>query len=391
MSETQGTDTAPVSRADTPRGKPRVHLRFLDGFRGLAALYVVLYHARMQNWPDFSGANGPKGWTYALTGWLSFGELAVTCFIAISGFCLMLPVLNNNGELAARRFFFRRARRILPPYYMALFLSIAIVAGLIATHRNDLAESPLPITTAGIVSHLFLVHNLHTSTLLQINGPLWSIAVECQIYLFFPLLVLARRRLGMLPVVCGTYLLTLLLQSHVQETQYKGLMPLYLFVFLLGMYAAETALGPPKRAFIWMAGAMSALLLGMFLFPQIRFIADINVVVGLWSFSMLVICAQWPRLWVSRAAGWPPIATIGTFSYSLYLLHGPLQQFLWLDILLPMKLGNMLTFVIGLTVGTGLIVAFAFVFYLFFERPFLSAFLKASTPLEMEPTPAPLQ
>jgi peptidoglycan/LPS O-acetylase OafA/YrhL len=388
MSATQRVDTAPASRAGILCAKPRVHLRFLDGFRGVAALYVVLYHARLQVWPDFSGADGPRGLTRALTGWLGFGELAVTCFIAVSGFCLMLPVLGNHGILGpggTRRFFFRRARRILPAYYMALFLSIAIVAGLIAAHGNNLAGRPLPITNGGILSHLALVQNFQIGTLLQINGPLWSIAVECQICLFFPLLILARSRFGMVTVLGVAYLMTLVLQSRVQETQYKGLMPLYYFVFLLGMFAAEVAVGLRKRAFIWMAGAMSALLLGMFLFPGLRFIADINVVVGFWCFSILIVCTQWPRSWVSRVAGWSPIATIGTFSYSLYLLHGPLQQLLWFEILLPMKLGKVLTFATGLTVGTGLIVAFAFEFHLMFERPFFSTFLKASTPLEIEP------
>jgi len=95
MIETPGTESAPASGGGRLRAKPRVHLRFLDGFRGFVALYVVLYHAKLQNWPEFSGAPGPTGWTRALTSWLSFGELAVTCFIAISGFCLMLPVAKS--------------------------------------------------------------------------------------------------------------------------------------------------------------------------------------------------------------------------------------------------------------------------------------------------------
>ena len=147
------------------------------------------------------------------------------------------------------------------------------------------------MTTAGVLTHLALVHNVNTSTLLQINGPMWSIAVECQIYVLFPLLILARRRFGILPVVGAIYLLALVLENQVRDTQHKGLMPIYLFVFLLGMYAAEFALGPPKRALIWISGAMAALLLAMLLFPQLRFIADINVVVGILTSSMLVIRA----------------------------------------------------------------------------------------------------
>ena len=75
--------------------KPRVHLRYVDGFRGFAALYVVLNHAFLQTWPGnlYGAAFVPQGAVAFMTHWLDFGTSAVTFFIEISGFCLMLPVL----------------------------------------------------------------------------------------------------------------------------------------------------------------------------------------------------------------------------------------------------------------------------------------------------------
>ena len=64
------------------------------------------------------------------------------------------------------------------------------------------------------------------------------------------------------------------------------------------------------------------------------------------------------------------MAGLGVFSYSMYLLHFPIQQVLWLRVVLPARLERVVTFGIMATFGTGLIVAVSFVFYWWFERPF---------------------
>src|SRR4051812_10624228 len=90
---------------------------FLDGLRGLAALYVVLHHAS-QDVP----APMLRGWAAAARFLLRHGHFAVAVFIVLSGYCLMRPVARDasrqirGGTLAYLR---RRAWRILPPYYAA--------------------------------------------------------------------------------------------------------------------------------------------------------------------------------------------------------------------------------------------------------------------------------
>lgn len=85
---------------------------FLDSIRGLAAVYVVLYHL----------TNG----CYRTTGqykWAQLGHYSVSVFIVLSGFCLMLPVAVNQTRTfpsGLSVFIKRRARRVLPPYYAAL-------------------------------------------------------------------------------------------------------------------------------------------------------------------------------------------------------------------------------------------------------------------------------
>lgn len=76
---------------------------------------------------------------------------------------------------------------------------------------HSLYDESLPVTTAGVISHLALVRNLHESTASQIGGPLWTIAVECQIYLLFPSLVATRRKFGMQAVMFGTFFVSIVL------------------------------------------------------------------------------------------------------------------------------------------------------------------------------------
>lgn len=361
------------SNLTDPGTKPRLHLKYVDGLRAFAALYVVLGHAWLQTWPGPAANERPTGLTLQLTSWLNYGIFAVVFFIAISGFCLMLPVLAHEGTLGSggvRRFFFRRARRILPPYYTALFLSIIMVAICLHSITHSVFDVSLPMTRMGVISHLLLVHNLNDKTSNQINLPLWSIAIECQIYLLFPLLVAFRRHFGMPAVLAVTYLTSISVQSLVASTSFWGLKPEFLFVFALGMYAAEVASGPRRKVFVWIGGIATVLMLVLFQSEFLTKLGLTELVVGVVAMCVLIVCAHWPHNPIARIASLEFVAKIGIFSYSLYLIHFPLQQFIWLYSVLPLHLGKPATFLIMATIGTALIVLFAFAFYLLFERPF---------------------
>lgn len=350
--------------------RPKLHLQYIDGFRGLAALYVVVEHAWLQTWPVAAAVGSPSLWMRLLDAFLDYGKFAVTFFIAISGFCLMLPVLRNEGSLDKRRFFLRRARRILPPYYAALLLSVALVTAFITNRAQNPYEVALPTTAAGLVSHLLLLHNLHALTITQINPPMWSIAVECQIYLLFPLLVDLRRRYGMFIVLLITCVASFALDMAVEGTPYAGLRPLYLFVFSLGMYAAEAVLGPRRKRFFWIGLAAALAMLFVFLHPQLHDLVLVDAIFGILAMCLLILCGQWPRNPLARLACLRPVAACGLFSYSLYLIHFPLQELLWQHGVQQMHLGRIASFAVIGGAGTALIVLLAFLFYLVFERPF---------------------
>src|SRR3954465_1476406 len=104
----------------------RVH--WLHGLRGGAALFVVLHHMWLTAWPDFPHTTGP--WWL---GWLLYGHMAVAIFIVVSGFSLALVPVRRGGRLAGGGGGVppRRAWRILPAYWAALIISVAISAVLL--------------------------------------------------------------------------------------------------------------------------------------------------------------------------------------------------------------------------------------------------------------------
>jgi peptidoglycan/LPS O-acetylase OafA/YrhL len=143
------------------------------------------------------------------------------------------------------------------------------------------------------------------------------------------------------------------------------------------MYAAEVAAGPRRILFVWVGCAAALVMFVMFFVaPNLQKFALSDVVVGVVSMCLLITCGHWPRNPLSRIASSKPIVRIGKFSYSLYLVHFPVQQVLWKYIVLPMNLGKVMTFGVMATAGTAVILAFAYGFYLLFERPFTTVFVE---------------
>lgn len=96
--------------------KTGLRLDYLDGLRGLTALYVVLFHCRSEfTWQYADGGFSPLLWQ--MTAWMNFGHYAVVIFIVLSGYCLMLPVVRSQNKTLAgglRGYLKRRAWRTLP-------------------------------------------------------------------------------------------------------------------------------------------------------------------------------------------------------------------------------------------------------------------------------------
>jgi len=170
---------------------PPDHIPRLDVLRAVAILLVFAFHYAGVWGPAFalSAAHASKGEPVSavnafLFGISALGTSGVPLFFVISGFCIHLSVLRRRKAFQVGDFFWRRFLRIYPAYFGALaFFS---VLGLFKILNS--------LNLKMFLAHLFLVHNLFNhQILLSINAPFWSLAVECQFYLLYPLLLVLRR------------------------------------------------------------------------------------------------------------------------------------------------------------------------------------------------------
>ena len=392
-----------MSAAATPAvtAPARLHLDFLDGLRALAALYVVASHIYLLVF----GTEARMNWPLTLANTMLYGHLAVSVFIVISGFCLTLPVVQTRQlKRGARDFYWRRARRILPPYYAALALTLAL------TYSNLPTGIEKPIAPSDFLVSLFLLQDLVPGAKL-INLPLWSVAVEFHIYLFFPLLLWVWRRLGLAALglaATATGAVATLAWPHV----YAGKLwtfscPWFIALFAFGMAAAvcsQTSLW--SRARVWIAPlALGAALVWAFLLwrnpfeatpVQERFLAVlpwIDGALGVLVAALLTMLAA-PQTQLGaftnrfkRALQWRPLVFIGTFAYSLYLTHYALMPSVF-DLFRKVPLINdsrALQIVTMIGVGIPVLLGLAHVFFRIFERPFLSQRAKAAIANESAP------
>jgi peptidoglycan/LPS O-acetylase OafA/YrhL len=368
------------------------HLDYVEGLRAIAALIVYVNHAYAQAWNPMAG-HFPPAVLSPLTYSLVAGHLSVTVFIVISGFCLTLPVVAAGDRLrgGARGFFGRRARRILPPYYGALALSLVLIATLIGDRTGSLWDVPIGVDRVAVVSHLLLLQDLFGTG--KINYVLWSIAVEWHLYFLFPLLVWGARRYGIFRVVGVALLVGYAMRFGLADTRVVRANPQYLGLFALGMLAAYVVRSPRpefERArrwtlWVWAAAALLLTACALSWLWGYRVATDrfhfLDLPVALMAVCLVVHAAGHETSYVARVLSFRPLVFIGTFSYSLYLVHAPLLQILWKFALVPAGASMTVMFVALMTVGLGVVLAAAHTFFRVFERPFLHSGKSARAPV----------
>ena len=351
-------------------GRARVH--WLDGMRGAAAMFVVLHHMWLSVWPGFPSDNGP--W---YLGGLLYGHLAVAVFIVVSGVSLALVPLSEGNRLRGgmRHFVRRRAWRILPAYWVALIFSTIVTALLL---RADGAATGLG---KGFVVHGLLLQDVIGSR--SPNGAFWSIAVEWQIYFVFPVILWVARRRSLEAAVALTVGVVVI--GHVLARlggpfhKIDDLTPQFLALFALGILAVS--LGRSDRR-VNLARPLGAISLAIFVAFVVFAVAEgpewmvahyfyVDVVFGVGVAclvaTILVGGAGWARRLLASRVG----LRLGLFSYSVYLIHGPILAVLATYVIRPSGLSGVAEFALFLVVGLPLVLILSYGFHLLFEAPFL--------------------
>jgi peptidoglycan/LPS O-acetylase OafA/YrhL len=373
----------PAARAaSTSRGAAPAHLTHVEGMRALAAYVVFVNHAYAQTWNPGRGQFPPWGlspFTYSLVA----GHLSVTVFIVISGFCLMLPVVRAGNRLRGGTVAFlkRRARRILPPYYGALAFCLLSIWTIIGKPTGTLWDVPIERSTVAILSHLVLLQDLFGTG--KINYVFWSIAVEWQIYFLFPVLVWSWRRFGPTVTVAVALVVGYGLRLGFAHTRLARAAPQYLGLFALGMLAAYLVRSDDSTSvrvrdrFPWSwvcvaCVALVGLLSGLWGWERAvdRFYV-LDLPVGIGAMSLLVLTSRDRGSLVTRILSWRPLVFIGTFSYSLYLIHAPLLQMIWQYVLAPAHLSPVAIFAALMGPGALAILVGSYGFFRVCEEPFM--------------------
>jgi peptidoglycan/LPS O-acetylase OafA/YrhL len=306
---------------------PRESFLWIDILRGLASFGVVLLHVRTELWcglkpmlaepARFSSFERMIGWLSVPTAFMGSG---VMLFFLLSGFCIHRPYAKPSATMQYGSYARRRFYRIYPPYLVAVLLTAAVE--LLKSSLVGSAVTPAP----DVVKTAFFVQYFGTPANMPANPALWSLPVEAELYVVYPLVFWLLHRWGMSAVaaLCAAVSLAACVAWN---GQYMGEVhfPKYWIIWVAGALMAERLRGTPPK---WK--------------PAYWLIAAVFVPAAIASEAGETLHQLRPYLW---AAGFLPViwwglchgeiieripprlkkgfSYLGKISFSLYLIHYP--------------------------------------------------------------------
>ncbi len=310
------------------------HVPALDGLRGVAILWVIPHNLEIfppvHNWllPAMELAH---------TGWIG-----VQLFFALSGFLITGYLLDSRGaQNYYSAFFGRRMLRILPLYYLALLLFLVVLPAVTTL-------SPQILATYANQTWLwtFLINWKESGPQIYWFPHFWSLAVEEQFYLVWPLviaLVPIKRLLWLLPAIAVVSLLTrpALFDLGVSSGGIYTLTVSRMDALALGALAAAVLRVPATASFIeWhatslMAFAVAALLAGAVLthaynYREMATITYGYTILAAGLAAIVLVCGSNSSsrtvASLKRALSIAPLRSAGKYSYAMYVWHLPIVR-----------------------------------------------------------------
>ena len=293
----------------------------IDGLRALAVLPVILFHAGFE--------------------WFSGGFVGVDVFFVISGYLITTIIISEmvEGKFSIVNFYERRARRILPALFfvMAACLPFAWL-WLTPNDLKDFGQSLIAVSTFSS-NILFWRETGYFDTAAELKPLLhtWSLAVEEQYYILFPIFLMLTWRLGIKWVLILLSVLFLLSLVVAQWGTYNKpsatffLLPTRGWELLIGVFAAFYLKHNPHLKSHFLNQALSLLGFGMILYSIIAFdettpFPSLYALVPTIGTGLLILCAA-PKTFIHKLLSLKFIVGIGLISYSAYLWHQPLFAF----------------------------------------------------------------
>ena len=288
----------------------------IDGLRAVAVLAVILFHA------ELSVCAG--------------GFVGVDVFFVISGYLItsILVTDRERGGFSILGFYERRARRILP----ALFVVIAVcvpVAWLLLIPADLVAFGRSVVAVAMFASNvLFWLESGYFDTEASLKPLLhtWSLAVEEQFYLLFPLLVVVLWRFGKRTLII--VLVAIAVVSLVAAEHYARVLPAATFLLaptrawelLLGALVALFGTRTSRLGNLASGAGLAMVLVSVFVFDSATPFPSLFALLPTTGTALIIVFASSTTL-VGRVLSTRGLVAIGLVSYSAYLWHQPLVVF----------------------------------------------------------------
>jgi peptidoglycan/LPS O-acetylase OafA/YrhL len=319
---------------------PARQIPALDGIRGLAIIWVVLHNTVDRPFASVGGA------FHLLAMFTHIGWIGVQLFFALSGFLITAGLLDSQGASNYfRNFYAKRALRILPLYYTVLLALLVVLPALIAL--------PAPFSNRQQAS-LWLFAVNWTQAVPYGFGHFWSLAVEEQFYLLWPLLVWRLPPHRLLKVCVWIALAALLLRSALAVygvdswILYQNTACRMDALALGGAGACLLRVPALREHMVGRLRALGTVALLLFLAGiPLTHLYDRDRWTGeTFGYTLLAFCsaafvsvAALPPEGRTRSAitallAWAPLCSCGRYSYAMYVFHGLLHKLLgepWLD------------------------------------------------------------
>ena len=285
----------------------------IQGLRALAAILVLVFHAKF----------------------LPGGFVGVDIFYVISGFLitgLLLKELNSNGRISLKAFYLRRSKRLLPASFLVLFIT-AIVAWLLLPpiSRGSIGRD-LIATTLYVSNYLFAWWQNDYQNLNAVPSPFihyWSLAVEEQFYLFWPIFIIALAKLkSSRKFLIGFWSVTII--TFTLGVWLTVLAPIWAF-YSLPTRAWELSIGAliallprlqNQKRVVAIIGLVALLVSTFWFSEETAFPGFYALLPVLGTAALLSSIGNWPNpikwLATNRISLW-----LGKISYPLYLWHWP--------------------------------------------------------------------
>ena len=298
----------------------------IDGLRALAVLPVILFHAGFET---FSG-----------------GYVGVDVFFVISGYLITTIILNEMEEdkFSLLLFYERRARRILPALFFVMLVSIPFALLLLApSDLKDYGQSV--VSTATFSSNfLFWLERGYFGTAIEFKPLIhtWSLAVEEQYYILFPIFMIITWQLGLKRLLIFLFVIFLTSISIAHAASVFGvfdrvitgsfyLIPTRAWELLIGVFIAfyfkyyRFSLSIPINQTLSLIG-FSMILVSIIFFDKETPFPSLYTLIPTLGTALLIISAV-PKTIMHKILSIKQLVFIGLISYSAYLWHQPIFAF----------------------------------------------------------------